>query len=540
MAYTGLDYVTSRLGRRMLLVFVLCAVIPVASLAVLSYRSAVADLEGDAQERLQDATKNLGMSMLEKFLFVLEELEFAAERMARGGALDLVQQFPDRLVGIAHVRGDTLLASVGGSFDLSGLRSSDRERLAAGQPAISFPTSRATGRPEAVVWYPLADGTVLAAAVEPGYGWGEGLLAILPMGTEVVVVTPDDRPLVSTLASGYSNSAALMGEATGVATFETEIEGFEYYGGRWSLPLRHDFGHPGLVLFALTERSFALQRTAGFGREYFLLGLTSLWVVLLLSIAQIRRNLEPLDELTEATARIGRRDFSVRVEVTSDDELSQLADSFNTMSEEIGDLVQGMDEMKQGALLALAGAVDAKSPWTQGHSQRVTAVSLRIAQQMGLGEADLDIINRGGLLHDVGKIGVPSEVLDKPSRLTDAEFEQMKQHPVIGARILEPISAYADVLPIVLQHHERMDGRGYPYGIGPEEFDFRARIVAVADVFDACSSDRPYRAGMPLGRVLTIIREGSGTHFDPVPAEALESLILEDEQFFEHLLEAAA
>jgi putative nucleotidyltransferase with HDIG domain len=524
----------------MLLVFVLCAVVPVASLAVLSYRSAVADLEGEAQERLQDATKNLGMSMLEKFLFVLEELEFAEERLARGGGLEFVQQFPDRLIGIAHVRGESVLASVGDAFELSGLRPSDVDRLGSGKPAISFPNSPDSGTPQAVIWHPLGDGTVLAAAVEPGYGWGEGLLAILPVGTEVVVVTPDDRPLVSTLATGYSNSAVLMGETTGLATFETEIEGFDYYGGHWSLPLRHDFGHPGLVLIALTERSFALQRTAGFGRDYFLLGLTSLWVVLLLSIAQIRRNLEPLDDLTKATAQIGRRDFSVRVAVASDDELSQLADSFNVMSEEIGNLVEGMDELKQGALLALAGAVDAKSHWTQGHSERVTAISLRIARQMGLGEADLDIINRGGLLHDVGKIGVSSQILDKPARLTDAEFELMKQHPVIGAKILEPIPAYADVLPIVLQHHERVDGRGYPFGIGPEEFDFRARIVAVADVFDACTSDRPYRDGMPLGRVLTILREGSGTHFDPVAAEALETLVLEDEQFFAHLRKAAA
>ncbi len=524
----------------MLVVFVLCAIIPVASLAVLSYRSAVADLEGDAQERLQDATKNLGMSMLEKFLFVLEELEFAEERIAGGGALEFVEQFPDRLVGIAHVRGDTLLARVGDTFELSGLRPSDVQRLESGRPAISFPTSPDSGRTEAVIWHPLRDGTVLAAGVEPSYGWGEGLLAILPMGTEVVVVTPDDRPLLSTLASAYSSSAALMGDATGLATFEAEIAGLDYFGGHWSLPLRHNFGHPGLVLIALTERSLALQRTAGFGREYLLLGLTSLWIVLLLSIGQIRRNLVPLDDLTAATARVRGRDFSVRVEVASDDELAQLAESFNTMSEEISTLVGNLDEMKQGALLALARAVDAKSHWTNGHSERVTTLSVSLGRHMGLGERELEIIHRGGLLHDIGKIGVPNSVLDKAGPLTDPEFALMKQHPVIGARILEPITAYADVLPIVLQHHERLDGKGYPYGIGPDEFDAKARIVAVADVFDACRSPRPYRKGMGLQEVLGIIRDMSGSHLDPAVVEALLDLASGRDEVFDVLERAAA
>ncbi len=697
MAYTGTRYLTSRLGRRMLGVFALCAMLPVTALAVVSYRAARADLEGQARERLHDATKNLGMSMLERFLFVLEELEFAGERLGRGMPLAMVQEFPDRLVGIVHLDGDRLMARVGNDFSLSGLRPGDHERLVAGEPAITFPVGSESGRPAAVIWYPLADGTRLAAAVEPGYGWGAGLQAVLPANTDVIVLTPTGAPLLSTLASGSANAVSIL-SATAGRQFDVEIEDRKYFGGRWSLPLRYNFGHPGLVLISLTERAAALQRSSGFGREYLLLGLTSLWIVLLLSISQIRRSLSPLDDLFAATKRVGERDFGHRVQISSHDEFRELGESFNFMAARLEsqfahlqtvaeidrailssvemktvrartlgalqksypdltfgvvmvdkDMVSGtevatvfvgsegglraervfgtlestlaaghdqwvmfddpatmppyavplfgggsrtvvampveidgrcaaallvgyasrsavdtddlaqlrqvadqlgvalanatlvaeLDDMKQGALLALAGAVDAKSTWTTGHSERVTSLSLRLGRYMGVSAARLDIINRGGLLHDIGKIGVPNAVLDKPGKLTDEEYEAMKAHPVIGARIIEPIHAYADVLPIVLQHHERMDGRGYPYGIGPEEFDPNARIVAVADVFDACSSDRPYREGMPRERVMGIIREGSGSHFDAVVAEALEGLVAEDAEFFHKLHRAA-
>ena len=124
-------------------------------------------------------------------------------------------------------------------------------------------------------------------------------------------------------------------------------------------------------------------------------------------------------------------------------------------------------------------------------------------------------IDRAALLHDVGKVGIPLSVLDKPGALNDDEYEIIKKHPTIGARILEPIASYADIIPIVLQHHERFDGKGYPGGISGNDIDIGARILAVADVYDALISDRPYRKGWAVERVVDLIRKEAGCQFDP-------------------------
>ncbi len=194
-------------------------------------------------------------------------------------------------------------------------------------------------------------------------------------------------------------------------------------------------------------------------------------------------------------------------------------------------LIEQLDQLHLGTLTAFARAIDAKSPWTAGHSERVTKLAVKIGRDMGLSQVDLERLNRGGLVHDIGKIGVPPEILDKPGRLTDEEFELMRQHTLLGARILEPIPAYADVIPIVLYHHERFDGKGYPHGLAGEKIDRNARILAVADCFDAMKSDRPYREGMPLGQVLSIIDKGAGTQFDP---EAVKALMRVIERELEH------
>jgi putative nucleotidyltransferase with HDIG domain len=188
-------------------------------------------------------------------------------------------------------------------------------------------------------------------------------------------------------------------------------------------------------------------------------------------------------------------------------------------------LIEELDALSIGAMTALARTIDAKSPWTAGHSERVTSMAVAIGKEMELPEDDIERLHRGGLLHDIGKIGIPPEVLDKPGRLDEAETEIMRSHVTVGAVILEPIGAYADVIPIVLRHHERYDGKGYPDGLAGQEIDFLARVLAVPDVFDAMSSDRPYRDGMQLPKVISIIRESSGSHFDPQVVDAFVSLM---------------
>ena len=189
------------------------------------------------------------------------------------------------------------------------------------------------------------------------------------------------------------------------------------------------------------------------------------------------------------------------------------------------DLVEQLSRLNWGILKALARAVDAKSSWTAGHSERVTKLALKIADSLNLNHKERENLHRAALLHDIGKLGISSAILNKPGKLDDTEYKTMKTHPQKGARILEPIEAYSAIIPIVSQHHERFDGKGYPAGLSGDSIHLGARILAVADVFDALNSDRPYREGMPLEQVLGIIQQESGRQFDPVVVEALMNTI---------------
>jgi HD-GYP domain-containing protein (c-di-GMP phosphodiesterase class II) len=148
---------------------------------------------------------------------------------------------------------------------------------------------------------------------------------------------------------------------------------------------------------------------------------------------------------------------------------------------------------------------------------------------MGLTPEELDNLHRGGLLHDIGKIGIPVSILDKPGKLTDEEFKAIRRHSAIGASILEPIAAYAHAIPIVLQHHEHFNGNGYPDGLTAETISLGARILAVADVYDALVSDRPYRSGMDQERVMEIIEKESGKQFDPNVVQALLEVMRQED-----------
>ncbi len=193
--------------------------------------------------------------------------------------------------------------------------------------------------------------------------------------------------------------------------------------------------------------------------------------------------------------------------------LGQIADQVALALSNV-DRLDELGRMSLGALTALARAIDANSPWTAGHSERVTLIATALGERIGLDAGDLDLLRRGGLLHDIGKIGVPVEILNKPGALTEAEFEAVKAHVTVGHRILEPVEAYRDLIPIVRHHHERVDGAGYPDGLKDDEITLLARLVAVADTFDALTSDRPYRTGLPVRTAVEVIRNAAGTQLD--------------------------
>ncbi|WP_298268064.1 HD domain-containing phosphohydrolase [Geobacter sp.] len=182
-------------------------------------------------------------------------------------------------------------------------------------------------------------------------------------------------------------------------------------------------------------------------------------------------------------------------------------------------LYEDMRNLFINTVASLANAIDAKSPWTKGHSERVMRISARIATEMGLPEEMVERVRLGGLLHDIGKIGVIEAVLEKPAILSEDEFPPLRSHPEKGVAILAPIEQLRDVLPAILHHHERFDGSGYPHGLKGEEIPLSARIVAVADSFDAMVSERPYKKGYGIGEALAELRACAGSHFDPQVVE---------------------
>lgn len=162
----------------------------------------------------------------------------------------------------------------------------------------------------------------------------------------------------------------------------------------------------------------------------------------------------------------------------------------------------------------LATALEARDPYTHGHSHRVGQYSCWIAEELGYDEIQMSFLRHGGILHDIGKIAVREEVLNKPGRLTAEEYEHIKIHPGVGYNILKQIAEFENLLPIVLSHHERIDGKGYPHGIPGDEIPVNARIAAIADTFDALTSNRPYRDGMPLDKAIAILESIRGTQLD--------------------------
>lgn len=168
----------------------------------------------------------------------------------------------------------------------------------------------------------------------------------------------------------------------------------------------------------------------------------------------------------------------------------------------------------------LAAAIDAKDPYTRGHSERVKDYSMVIGRELGLNDAELERLEIVALLHDVGKIGIEDRILRKPTNLTPEEFEIMKAHPDKGANIMSQVAQLSDVIPGMRAHHENYDGSGYPQGLKGEDIPFFARLITVADTFDAMTTDRPYQKAFTLEFAVNRIRQMSGIKYDPKIVEA--------------------
>ncbi|MBV9183854.1 MAG: HD domain-containing protein [Acidobacteria bacterium] len=270
---------------------------------------------------------------------------------------------------------------------------------------------------------------------------------------------------------------------------------------------------------------YEMQRTAR------LLALFAVVLSIGVGIIAARRITNPLEVLTESSHAIARRDFSQRVQLKSRTEIGELASTFNFMSQELEQFVEDLKhaaaenrELFMSSIQMLAGAVDEKDPYTRGHSDRVTKYSMLIVKEMGLPEDFQEIVRVSAQLHDVGKIGIEDRILKKPGALTAEEFDIMKTHTTKGATILRPVAQLKEMLPGIELHHESLDGKGYPYGLKGDEIPLLPRIIAVADTFDALTTNRPYQQASDTVDALRIIQSLSGKRLDSSAVAALEAI----------------
>jgi len=252
------------------------------------------------------------------------------------------------------------------------------------------------------------------------------------------------------------------------------------------------------------------------------------------------------DDELRAIVRQALADCAIRAEVTRLNKLTQAQNQSlqemnhsleRKVAERTGELEAKNRELRTAYLStvrALSEAVDAKDPYTRGHSERVGVYASRIARELNCKREFIERIYLAGLLHDIGKIGVPDAIIGKPEKLTSAEYELMKRHPEIGARILEPVAFLADIVPCVRHHHEWYDGseKGYPERLAATEIPYPSRIILVADTVEAMTSDRPYRKALPFSRMVDEIERFKGTQFDPAAADAFLRIAEREEESF--------
>lgn len=702
-------FLRSKVARRIFFLFITCALIPIIALAIISFTQVTKQLHNQSQGRLRKTVKDTEMSIRERLFLIGDEMRIIASNLmaaSRDFSPEKPMEFSAsqkehfKCIGIINKPGK-YMSLFDCSQDIPEITPAEREHLLSGKFLISTeykPNNSSSILKLSSIHMSMALDSanqrqeILLAEINPTYLWYAGNKESLPPMTHLCVLDESNNLLESSIINLASfpeqDAVKLRAEHSGSLEWRHDEEG--YMASYRSLALEDEYLAPSLTLVMSISKSYVLQPIALFKRVFPFIILMSLWVVILLSFSQIRRNLIPLERLKVGTQRIAKREFDSRVTVTSNDEFEDLAESFNTMADQLGRqfkalvtmgeldrailsaldtkriadtaitrmndvvpcdavsatlldskdsykaetyiwvekphkkryvetvefkpediqtlhdneeslfiepnrnslyylepmarrgfksflvlpiflkkklagtitlgylkppiisqedvdqvrrlvnqvavaisnarLIEELHDLNWGALTALARAIDAKSPWTAGHSERVTKLALKIGRVMRLSKKELDNLNRGGLMHDLGKIGIPPEILDKPGKLTAEETQLMHKHVQFGVRILKPIAAYAEVIPIVMHHHERLDGSGYPDGLAGEDISLGGYIYSVADDFDALSTDRPYRKALPRKRIINLIKDRSGSKYHPKVVEAFLEVIDQEER----------
>lgn len=281
-------------------------------------------------------------------------------------------------------------------------------------------------------------------------------------------------------------------------------------------------------VIAMQDENHALASVAEMRRQTWLISLALAVIALIVGVLFARQLTNPVGKLVSAAEKIASGDLSARIEPSKIQELGTLGTTFNLMSESLEEHIARLAKAAQenrelfvGTVKALAAAIDGKDRYTRGHSERVARISVTIANRIGMDENELETLRISALLHDVGKIAIDDAILKKPSALTDDEFEIMKTHPQKGYKIMSQIPAMKNFLPGMYMHHEMVNGEGYPQGLKGDEIPLQAKIISVADTFDAMTTDRPYQKGMDLNDAINRIKSFVGSRYDGKVVEAL-------------------
>jgi len=281
--------------------------------------------------------------------------------------------------------------------------------------------------------------------------------------------------------------------------------------GAWEVRGDHELGVLGVAL----SQNAVVQASNGSRWRIFALVATTNLLIILVGIQLANTITRPLIQLVQASVRVSEGDLDVKVSNRSNDEISVLTESFNTMVASLNrsqkELLRSYDDTLEG----WANALELRDKETEGHSKRVTQLTVRLAEAMGIHGDALVNIRRGALLHDIGKMGTPDAILHKNGPLDEEERRIIQKHPQDAYHMLKQIDYLQAALEIPYCHHEKWDGTGYPRGLRGQEIPISARMFAIVDVWDALVSDRPYRKAMPREEVIEFLKSQSGTHFDP-------------------------
>jgi putative nucleotidyltransferase with HDIG domain len=689
--------IKSRVGTRIAFLFIVCAMVPIALVLVFAYFRVLKQLDERAIFGLREESKRVASTIVERLTFLERDVGIIADTIVNGRELtkdaSIVSEtavMPQPFTSVISVDADGEATShLGNNQQVPALSDTDTLRLLQGGTVIL--TAKGAGSIREIHMVRTMDLTNpgrgrIYSIVNPDYLWNM-FSDSKPIYIAQMCILDESDSVVYAYAprtTKFMRELKRNTEKSSSAVFELSEHGRNHIVAAWSPNLEYHFGIRKWTIVLSQPEDTLLDPILGLRREFLLLVLLSFWVVLFLTITEVRRRLIPLSELSVGTREIAETNFESRVDIRTGDEFEDLGESFNKMAETIGQqfkklnaigdvdhallsavsmddvakqaltglrdiysnrnvgvtlvgsngtarhqfyvaipgtrepvadqieplatqtiatltgnpggirfpvgrerpdylcpmdsndtqaifvmpiildnnlegmicmedtvnttpakdeehlchladqlalgianarLVGRLRKMNWGIVYALARAVDAKSSWTQGHSQRVTQVSLAIAREMGYGPKELEIMERGGLLHDIGKIGISASILDKPSKLTEKERMIIQEHPRIGRRIVEPIDVEDDVVNIVSQHHERFDGNGYPLGLSGYDISLSGRIAAVADCVDAVGADRPYRKAMDFSEVIDLVKSDADKAFDPEVVAAFCSIV---------------